>query len=127
MSKHVHNCIDDILDRIAVLERRLDDMENSFKDHVLDDKVHRYYKTYRPPTRNSRTSPPPPPPAAGGGSHIGDKIFEAPPKIKRSSSSPSRVRYLPLPRRPQTPVPDPPPLPGSAIETKEQKEKQLKF
>ena len=27
MSKHVHNCIDEILDRITIIEKRLDEME----------------------------------------------------------------------------------------------------
>ena len=121
--------INEAIGRIKKLEHRLDEMEKNFQGHVLNDKVHIKHKSYRPSTQNRRTSPPPPPPAGGGGgTHIGDEVFDAPPKIQRSSSSPSRVRYLPLPRRPQTPVPDPPPLPpGSAKETKEAGPDNLKF
>ena len=116
MSKHIHNCLDDMLDRIAKLEQRLDDMENSLKDHVLDDNVHLKHRSYRAPIRNSRSPPPPPP--------VG---FGAPPKITRAQSSPSRIRLLPMPSRSKTPVPPPPPMPGSATETKEQKADKLKF
>lgn len=115
---HIHTCIDDMLERIEQLEHRLDDMEKSFTEHVLNDKVHINYKSYKPTPFSP--SPPPPPPE-----------FGAPPKIRRahSSPSPSRIRILPLPDRDRakTPIPVPPPLPGSAIETKEGKADKLKF
>jgi len=123
MTSHVHNCIDDMLDRIANLERRLDDMEKSFSEHVLNDKVHIKHRSYKPIRRMN--SPPPPPPR-----DIGGDTFGAPPKIRRAHSSPSRIRILPLPSdeaRPKTPIPKPPPLPGKAIETKEEKADKLKF
>lgn len=107
MSKHVRNCLDDILERIANLENRLNQMEKDFIEHVLNDKVHVNYKSYRSESRGP-ASPPPPPPSNYNKSF---KPITAPPRPKRQSSAPGRM---------QTPVNDgiskdapiPPPLPN---------------
>ena len=117
---HQRNCIDDILDRITQLEKRLDEMEKSFNEHATDYNIHVKHKTYKAPIHRARSPPKPPPP----GLTIG-----LPPKIKRAQSSPSRITFLPMPEeeaRPKTPAPVPPPLP-SAKETKEEKADKLKF
>ena len=111
MSKIVPACsIDEMLnkmrERIAKLEGRLSDMEQSLQIHVLDNNIHVKHKSYRSKSR-LHTSPPPPPP---GNINNGFKPITAPP-ITRHVSAPGRI---------QTPVndgisktsPQPPPLPN---------------
>jgi len=101
-----HNCLDEILDRIAAIEKRLDQMEKDFAEHVLNDKVHVKHKSYRSQSRGP-TSPPPPPP---GNYNKSFKPINVPMPAKRQTSAPARM---------QTPVndgisksaPPPPPLP----------------
>ena len=106
MSK-THNCLDEILDRITVIERRLDQMEKDFAEHVLNNKVHVQHKSYRSKSRGPFSPPPPPP----GKYNKSFKPIKAPGHPKRQQSAPARM---------QTPVndgisktaPPPPPLPN---------------
>jgi len=102
---HQHNCIDDILDRITQLEKRLDEMERNFNEHATDYNIHVKHKTYRPPSRNSRTSPPPPPPQ---GSDDHGFIIYKPRPSRRQTSAPGRLQS---PVNVKGHVPTPPPLP----------------
>ena len=101
MSKHVHNCIDEILDRITIIEKRLDEMEKMVVGHVLNDKVHlKPPKSYKP--KNRASSPPPPP-----SGNYNTKTFKQL-KVKRVTSAPARIQ---TPVNIQGSVPVPPPLP----------------
>ena len=116
MSKIILACsIDEIINgmikRIAKLEGRLDDMERSFSEHVLNDKIHIQHKSYKV-KRRDRNSPPPPPPQ--GSNNHGFIIYKPIPQPKRQTSAPARM---------QTPVndgiskdaPPPPPLPPNKL------------
>jgi hypothetical protein len=103
-----HNCLDEILDRITAIEKRLDQMEKDFEkglaEHVLNDKIHVTYKKYRP-KKQGATSPPPPP----GNPNKSFQQFKAPPRPRRQSSAPGRMQ---TPVNIDGPVPKPPPLPN---------------
>jgi len=102
MSK-THNCLDEILDRITVIEKRLDQLEKDFAGHVLNDNVHVQHKSYRSKSRGP-TSPPPPPP----GNYKGFLPVNAPGHPKRQSSAPAIMQ---TPVNAKGHVPNPPPLP----------------
>ena len=100
----IDEIINGMLARIKTLENRLDEMEQNFQGHVLNDKIHIKHKSYRAPSRNSRTSPPPPPPR--GDDH--GFIIYRPIPTKRQTSAPARMQ---TPVNVDGPVPEPPPLP----------------